>query len=354
MNPASRPLPPLPLLRTFEAAARHLSFKQAAAELHVTPAAVSQQIKALEQQLGAPLFVRLTRALALTDAGQALLPELQAGLARIEAGVQRARAVVAGPADPGMGVTVVAPPSLAAHWLLPRLPDFHARHPDVALHLASHPAAVDDASAGRDPAALLRAAAAATGEVIGMADGAPAGAGPASLAIVFGPGEPTGAKAPPGHAGLRDDLLLAPDYLPVCAPAWLARHPLGAAADLQAAQLIHDDTIAGPRRGGPAWGWPQWLAAAGVDAARAARGGGGRRFSTGALAIQAALAGQGLALAARPLVAGHLAAGSLVAPFALALASPYRYHLVGHAATADWPAVAAFRQWLLEQASSPA
>lgn len=348
MSQALTALPPLPLLRSFEVAARHLSFKQAAAELHVTPAAVSQQIKALEQRLGAPLFHRLTRALALTEAGQALLPEVQAGLARIEAAVQRARAVALGPAGHGAGVTVVAPPSLAAHWLLPRLPDFHARHPDVALHLASHPAAVDDASAGRDPAALLRAV--GTGDATaGVAHGG------AVLAIVFGPG---GADGQAGHAGLREDLLLAPDYLPVCTPQWLAAHPLATAAALTPAMLIHDDTIAGPRgRGGgsgPAWGWPQWLAAAGVDAARGARGAGGRRFSTGALAIQAALAGQGLALAARPLVAAHLAAGSLVAPFTLALLSPYRYQLVGHASTADWPAVAALRHWLLEQAQHAA
>lgn len=337
-SPPWRPLPPLPLLRSFEVAARLLSFKQAAAELHVTPAAVSQQIKALEQQLGAPLFHRLTRALALTEAGQALLPELQAGLARIEVAVQRARAVAAGLAGGGRGVTVIAPPSFAAHWLLPRLPDFHARHPDVALHLASSPAAVDDASAGRDPAALLRPAA-----------GTEAVAGEAVLAIVFGPG---------GYAGLREDLLLAPDYLPVCTPAWLAAHPLASAADLTPALLIHDDTIAGPRgRGGgsgPAWGWPQWLAAAGADAAHGARAAGGRRFSTGALAIQAALAGQGLALAARPLVAAHLAAGTLVAPFTLALPSPSRYHLLGQPDTAQQPAVAAFRAWLLEQAASPA
>lgn len=321
------PPPPLPLLRTFEAAARHLSFKRAAAELHVTPAAVSQQIKALEAQLGTPLFQRLTRALALTEAGQALLPELQAGLARIAVAVQRARAVAAAPASPR--VTVIAPPSFAAHWLLPRLPDFHARHPEVTLDLSSQPAAVDDAGAGRDPASLLLAPAAARA------------ADTAVLAIVFGPG---------GYAGLREDLLLVPDYLPVCTPAWLADHPLTSPADLAPALLIHDDTIAGPRRGGPAWGWPQWLAAAGVDAARGARAEGGRRFSTGALAIQAALAGQGLALAARPLVAAHLAAGSLVAPFALALPSPYRYHLVGQPATADVPAVAAFRGWLLDQA----
>lgn len=328
-----RPLP-LTLLRTFEVAARHLSFKQAAAELHITPAAVSQQIKALEDWLGTPLFLRLTRALRLSDAGTALLPGVQQGLASLGAAV---RGVQASPEPRALRLT--APPSLATYWLVARLPQFYALHPDIDVRLSSSSSAVTTTASAEGELAPLRAP-----------DGAAGGRDASTLAILFGTGP---------YPGWQVDALMTPLYQPVCAPGLLAQAqrrytspaPL---ADLLQLPLIHDDTLA-PAPGGaapglPAWGWPQWLAAAGVAAPAVLPG---RHFSNAVLAIEAALAGQGVALAAQPLVAAHLAAGSLVVASHLALPSPCHYHLVGHPGQAQRPAVVAFRQWLVDQAAAP-
>lgn len=334
-----RPLP-LTLLRTFEVAARHLSFKQAAAELHITPAAVSQQIKALEDWLGAPLFLRLTRALRLSDAGTALLPGVQQGLASLGAAV---RGVQARPEPRVLRLT--APPSLATYWLVARLPQFYALHPDIDVRLTSSSSAVTTTATGDGDLALLR-----------PPEGAAGGRDASTLAILFG-------TRP--HPGWQVDALMTPLYLPVCAPALLAqaplwkappgRAPLTQAADLLQLPLIHDDTLApapgGTAPGAPAWGWPQWLAAAGVAVPAVLPG---RHFSNAVLAVEATLAGQGVALAAQPLVAAHLAAGSLVVAHGLALPSPCHYHLVGHPAQAQRPAVVAFRQWLVAQAAASA
>ncbi|NML16068.1 LysR substrate-binding domain-containing protein [Azohydromonas caseinilytica] len=306
-------LPPLHLLRTFEVAARHLSFTKAAQELHVTPAAVSQQIKALEEALGVALFQRLTRALRLSDAGAALLPGVSEAFGCLAAAVERVRAPVAATLE------LAAPPSFASHWLVPRLDDFCERHPGIALRLSSSPDAVDR----RGEAAALEALRA-------HADDAAAHG-----AILYGSGD---------YPGWRVDTLFTPHFLPVCAPALAAslREP----SDLCRATLIHDETLAGV--GGPlGFGWPQWLQAAGVRGPAGARQ---RRFSNAVLAIEAALAGQGVTLVARELVAPQLAAGKLVAPFALSIPSPFAYRLVTAERSAARPAVAALREWLLAQA----
>ncbi|WP_416462547.1 LysR substrate-binding domain-containing protein [Rubrivivax gelatinosus] len=310
----TRRMPALALLRTFEVAARHLSFKQAAAELHVTPAAVSQQIRSLEAELGVVLFERLTRAVRLSPRGEALLPKVREGLALLADAVELACTPAAAEV-----LSVIAPPSWASHWLLPRLPDFYARHPEVEVRLASSSEAVDHTGAAQVLAALARAP----------------GDGRGELAVVFGSGR---------YAGWRVDALLTPEYLPVCAPT-LARAgaPLAVPADVARHVLIHDDTL--NHAGNGSWGWHRWLQAAGLDRRAAA---GGRHFSNAVLAIEAALAGQGVALAARPIVAGHLACGALVAPFPLAIPSPYTYCLVGRRHAAERPAMAAFRQWLVE------
>jgi len=323
------PLPPLPLLRSFEAAARHLSFKLAAAELCVTPAAVSQQIKALEDHLGQPLFQRLTRALALTEAGRALLPGVRAGLDALAAavhGLQPARAPV---------LALHAPPSLAQHWLLPRLAEVDSQLPGVEIRLDSRADAVE----------------AAAGAAVLAALDPPPGDAAWHLALVYGPGRFV-AAARAADPELLVDALLTPAHGPVCTPALAAQ--LTRPEALLDAVLLHDDTVR-PAPGGPAWGWPQWLAAAGVGAAPRRAG---RRFSNAVLAIAAARAGQGVALAARPMVADELAAGRLVAPFGQTLAAPYRYWLVRRRATAAHPAVATFCRWLqacaADEAGAPA
>lgn len=310
-------LPPLALLKTFEVAARHLSFKRAAEELHVTPAAVSQQIRQLEDALGATLFQRLTRAVALTDAGATLLPGVRDGLDRLAEAVQEVRQPVAQP------LMVTAPPSFASHWLLPRLPRFQAAHPGITLHLTSTAQAVDRHD---DAAALARL-------------GAAARAGRDEMAIIFGQGR---------YPGFQVDPVLAPDYLPVCAPNLpRAAQPLREPADLRHHALIHDETL--QLKGGRLWGWADWLDLAGVKGVDNRRG---LRLSNAVLGIDAALAGQGVLLAAQPLVAVLLQTGRLVAPFALTVRSPYAYYLVAHQAAATRPAPAAFRAWLLAEAGA--
>ena len=185
----ARRLPPLNALRAFEAAARHLSFTKAAGELSVTPAAVSHQVKALEDYFGIQLFRRLTRALLLTDAGQTALPALRDGFDKLAEASERLRAHDAR----GM-LTVSVSPSFAAKWLVPRLDDFRTVHPDIDLRLDASDTIVD----------LAR--------------------GEADLSIRYGPG---------GYRDLRVDLLFEAEVFPVCAPGLCdGQHPLREPADL--------------------------------------------------------------------------------------------------------------------------
>ena len=308
-------LPPLAALRAFEAAARSLSFKLAAEELHVTPAAISQQIKALEEFIGLPLFRRLPRALELTDDALAMLPKLREGFACLAAAIESTRR----PA-PGAALTVSAPPSFAARWLVPRLSGFTAAHREIELHLS---AKLDTIDRQTHPGALAN-------DDIDLRDGS------SDIAVRFGTGQ---------YPGQRVNLLFAPSYTVACSPRLLAgMRPLGKPADLRWHALIHDETI--PEEvDRPSWAqWLQLAGASGVDAAR------GPHFSDAALAFEAALDGQGVLLALKPLVRSDVAAGRLITPFDTMLPSRYAYHLVIPEALAERPAVAAFRAWLLEQA----
>ena len=306
-------LPPLPALRAFEAAARHLSFKKAADELHVTPAAISQQIKLLESYLGLSLFRRLTRAIELTPPAIAMLPKIREGFDCLAAAVESTRRGGDGP------LTVNAPPSFASRWLVPRLPRFAAAHPDIALRLSSSADTVDRQGGTvvfDDRLIDPRCAA-------------------SEVAIRYGTGH---------YPGLRVEKIFAPDCVPVCSPRLPSREkPLDTPADLARHVLIHDETIGD--EGHPP-DWAQWLKTAGVAGVDARRG---PRFSNAVLAVEAALDGQGVALALSPLVEAEVAAGRLLMPFALTTPSPYAYYLVMSEAMARRPSVAAFSAWLLEQ-----
>jgi LysR family transcriptional regulator, glycine cleavage system transcriptional activator len=309
-------LPPLNALRAFEAAARLLSFKKAALELAVTPAAISHQIKLLEEFLDLALFRRLTRALELTPAGAAMLPRVQEGFACLLAAVEATRRK-----ETGGIVTLCAPPSFAARWLVPRLGHFARAHPDIDLRLSSSVSMIDK----RDKAA--DGAAGPTAEEQGY-----------DLTIRFGRGQ---------YAGCTVDRLFSPVYVPVCSPALSdGQHPLRIPADLRWHTLIHDATV--PELDDRP-GWSQWLELAGVDEVneptRAAH------FQDGALALSAALAGQGVALAALPMVSADIADGRLVMPFALSIPSRYAYFASTPAATAERPTVLALRTWLVREAA---
>lgn len=297
----SRRLAPLNALRAFEAAARHLSFTRAAEELNVTPAAISHQVKTLEEYCGAPLFRRMTRALLLTDAGQEVLPLLREGFDRLA----EASARLESDRDHAV-LTVSAAPSLAARWLVTRLEQFRAAHPDIDVRLDASERLVDFARDGVD------------------------------LAIRYGAGH---------YPGLHVECLFRADVFPVCSPALaeMLRQP----ADLAGQALIHVDWTS---RGDTWPNWPMWLKAAGVaDRVNAERG---PRFTDVHLAVQTAIDGHGVVLASEVLVADDLAAGRLARPFETLAATEFGYYIVCPREQAGSAGCSAFTAWLREEAAA--
>jgi LysR family glycine cleavage system transcriptional activator len=305
-------LPPLNALRAFEAAARLLSFKNAARELHVTPGAVSHQIKLLEDHLGVTLFRRLTRALELTPEAQAMLPKVREGLDSLAAAVERVRARHAVAV-----LTVMAPPNFSARWLVPRLARFTRAHPSLELHLASRSAMIDAGDNGGAPHP-------------------PEGAGDAPFVMVrFGDGD---------YPHARVDELFSALYVPVCSPRLLeGEHALRVPADLRFHTLLHEDTVV---EEGARPGWVDWLRSVGVEGVDATRG---PHFSDASLAVEAAIEGMGVALVLKPLVRAEIEAGRLAVPFDIAAPTSFAYYLVTPEAFAQDPHAAAFRAWLLQE-----
>ena len=287
-----RPYLPLNSLRAFEAAARHLSFTRAAIELCVTPAALSHQVKALEERLGVPLFRRLPRGLGLTDEGQALLPVLTEALDRMAAALDAF--------DGGKGREVLSVGTVgtfAIGWLLPRLAGFAAAHPFVDLRLSTNNNRVDIAEEGLD------------------------------FAIRYGDGAWHGTEA------VR--LFDAP-LSPLCAPEIAAR--LGEPADLAGETLLRSYRIGE---------WPAWLEAAGAPVPPLS----GPVFDSAALAVEAALGGHGVALAPARLFVRKLAEGRLARPFA-AEVSLGGYWLTCLKSRRPNAAMSAFRDWLVSEAAA--
>lgn len=315
MNRRTDRIPPLHSLRAFEAAARHLSFTRAAAELHVTPGAVSHQVKQLESHLGVTLFRRLTRALELTSEAQVMLPKLREGLDSIHAAVDRLRQ-----RDVACALNVLAPPNFATRWLIPRLNAFTSAHPALALHLASRPSMID----GHENGDMVQR----TNDV---RDDAPV------VSIRFGTGH---------YPGARVDEVFAAEYVPVCSPRLLTGDPpLASPRDLRLHTLLHDDTVL-DESARPSWS--DWLEVAGVTEVDVHRG---PRFSDASLAIEAAIEGMGIALAVKPLLAAEIRAGRLVVPFDIVAPANWAYFLVTPEPLAEQPAVEAFRTWILAEAA---
>lgn len=300
---------PLNALRAFEAAARHLSFKKAAAELHVTAGAVSHQVKVLEDYLGVLLFKRLTRALELTPEASAMLPKVREGLDNLVEALERVRHRTS-----TCSLTVVTPPNFAARWLVPRLARFTTAHPEVELHLASRAGMID----GREP------------DVRESSD--------MPVAMVrFGSGR---------YPGRHVDEVFAVRYVPVCSPRLTkGAHALRKPEDLRFQTLLHDDTVT---EGGARPSWADWLESVGVKDVDPTRG---PRFSDASLALEAAIEGMGVTLAIKALVRAEIESGRLVVPFDRTAPAAYAYYLVTTEADASNAAVVAFRQWLLEEAA---
>jgi LysR family transcriptional regulator, glycine cleavage system transcriptional activator len=313
-------LPPLSSLRAFEAAARHLSFKDAAAELSVTPTAISHQIRGLEEYLDCPLFKRLTRALELTREGRAMLPKVRDGLECFAAAIECTRQVVF-----GGRLVVTSPPAFAARWLLRHLPEFTAAHPEIKLRMATSLDTID------------------TGEASHLS-------GLASVDVRDDKTE-TFIRYGNGHYdGCRVDRLFAPAYTAVCSPLLLkGMRPLNVPADLRRHNLLHHEDEAHLELDQPALAtWDQWLQVAGVTGIDSD---GGTQISDPGLLLSAAIDGVGVALASKQLIEAEVAAGRLVMPFDIVIRPAQAYYLVVPEAVAERTVVTAFRKWLLKEAA---
>lgn len=293
-------LPPLTSLRAFEAAARHMSFAKAAEELHVTPAALSYQIRVLEEHLATPVFVRLNRAVRLTEAGEALAPRAAQAFTTLAEGVR----AVARLSDSSL--TVTAGPAFTAKWLAPRFFRFASAHPDVELRFVASLRVMDFDRDGID------------------------------AAIRFGTGDA------PGHL---NEVLIDEFVLPVAAPE-IARTLTDAEA-IARAPLFHDDSVAHFL---PQVGWPAWFRAAGLgERPEATRG---PRFSNADHAIDGAVEGGGVALARGSLAERDLAAGRLVALMPLGLWVGGQYRFVAKRGAEREPRIATFLAWIREETAS--
>jgi LysR family transcriptional regulator, glycine cleavage system transcriptional activator len=309
-------LPPLNALRVFEAAARHLSFKDAAVELHITQAAVSHQIKALEEYLGVELFRRAGRGVQLTDAARACLPKLREGFDALASAVELIRE-----RGDEAELVITAPPVFTARWLMPRLADFSKREPKVELRVFASSKMVD--AGALDSTSLV-------GDLDLRTESS-------AVQIHLGHGE---------YAGHRADRLFGVRMAAVANPALVKGEPgLKTPTDLAHHTLLHDDAME-IVAGGNAW--QKWLHTAGVtDEVDASRG---PHFSSNILSLEAASQNLGVALALRPLVDADIASGRLCEPFEAFEVKPQSaYYLVCPEVIADRPPVAAFRKWLLAQ-----
>jgi LysR family glycine cleavage system transcriptional activator len=297
-----RNFPPLNSLRAFEAAARWLSFTKASEELSVTPAAVSQQIRQLEDYLGITLFHRMTRAIKLTEEARAVLPLMTEGFDKLAEAIER----LTQQQETGL-LTVSTAPTFAAKWLLQRLPDFSDKYPDIDLRL----------DASLVPREFDR-------------DGI-------DISIRLSQGD---------YPGLHVSRVFGEEFSPVCSPKLLTdAKPLQSPEDLKNHRLLHVD-----------WGylrtsmpdWRVWIEAAGIEDINLDHG---PHFTIESLAIESAINGNGVAMVSHHAVAEDLKAGRLVRPFDLAIQADFSYWLVCPHEYLRRAKVRAFCDWLLGEAA---
>jgi LysR family transcriptional regulator, glycine cleavage system transcriptional activator len=295
--------PPLNALRAFEAAARRLSFTKAAEDLDVTPGAISQQIKILEDFVGQPLFRRLGRAVELTDSARAAMPLLRDAFERVDDAVRQMRLPLR-----RERVSVSVAQSFASKWLVPRMERFQAIHPNVQIWIAADMNLVDFAYTDVD------------------------------LAIRYGPGF---------YEGVISEKLMTEEVFPVCCPSLLQESkPLKTPQDLVGHTLLHDT---GTDNDPSCPDWSMWLAARGVAGANSNQG---LRFNQSALVIDAAASGRGIALAKRAIAAADLQSGRLVAPFAgEGDKVGFAYWLVRPKGRTMTPALKSFIDWVKDEAT---
>ena len=288
-------LPSLNGLRAFEAAARHLSFTLAAAELNVTQTAISHQIRRLEEELGIRLFIRQNRALALTPEARDYLPGVRAAFNDLRLATDRLLRK-----DDDKVLTISTLASLAAKWLLPRLTDFQEAHPGIDVRITTSTSLVDFQRDDVD------------------------------AAIRYGRGQ---------WPGLRADWLMADELFPVCSPSLLrGDKPLQRPEDLRGYPLLHTSNANSDD-------WRLWLTAAGLpsDIARQP----GITFDMIFMTIQAAIDGIGVAMGRTSYVQDDIAKGRLVVPFKIALPADAGFYLVSPEGRREAPKLASFRQWMI-------
>jgi LysR family transcriptional regulator, glycine cleavage system transcriptional activator len=294
-----RRLPPLNALKAFEAAARHESFTRAAEDLCVTQGAVSHQVKSLEAELGVKLFNRHRQRLVITEAGRAYLIVVRDAFDRIADGTERLLQRQSGGA-----LTVSTSPNFAAKWLVHRLGRFAEAHPEIDLRVSASLHHVDFAREDID------------------------------LAIRHGDGT---------ASGLHVTRLCAEELFPVCSPKLLnGGNRLRDPSALGRFTLLHVNDREG---------WSQWLDFAGVTGVDLSRG---PVLNQASMAIDAAVDGQGVALARTALAAWDLIGGRLVRPFEMAMPASYAYWIVCTKAAAKLPKILAFNDWLLTEAAGDA
>src|SRR5690348_1134138 len=286
-------LPSLNGLRAFEAAARHLSFSQAASELNVTQTAISHQIKRLEEELGVRLFIRQNRSLTLTQQAQEYLPGIRAAFNDLRLATDRLLRK-----DDDHVLTVSTLASLAAKWLLPRLTAFQDEHHGIDVRITTSTNLVDFQRDNVD------------------------------AAIRYGRGQ---------WPGVRSDWLMADELFPVCSPSLLRNDkPLRTPEDLKDHVLLHtnngDD-------------WRLWLTAAGLPTSISRQP--GITFDMTFMTVQAAIDGMGVAMGRTSYVRDDIAKGRLVVPFRIALPADAGFYLVSPQGRREAPKLAAFRQWLV-------
>jgi LysR family glycine cleavage system transcriptional activator len=295
-------LPSLNGLRAFEAAARHLSFTQAASELNVTQTAISHQIRRLEEELGLRLFVRQNRALELTSEARDYLPGVHAAFNDLRLATDRLLRK-----DDGHVLTVSTLASLAAKWLLPRLSAFQEAHPGIDVRITTSPSLVDFQRDNVD------------------------------AAIRYGRGQ---------WPGVRADWLMADELFPVCSPALVSGNkPLQCPQDLKDHVLLHTSNTNSDD-------WRLWLTAAGLPTDISKQP--GVTFDLMFMTVQAAIDGLGVAMGRTSYVQDDIAKGRLLVPFKIALPADAGFYLVSPEARADSPKLRALRQWLVASASTSA
>lgn len=290
IEPASKPLPPLSGLRAFEAAARHLNFTRAGAELGMTQSAVSYQIKLLEERVGAPLFVRHAREVSLTDVGHRLAPGIMEAFELMRATVAAARET----AHQSLSITTIQ--TFASQWLVQHIGAFHLAHPDIAVRIEVSTAVADFARDGFD------------------------------LAIRAGRGV---------WPGLETHRLVSLDFTPLVAPEIAAK--LKKPADLLNQHLLNPSDE---------W-WPVWLKAAGLSPAFEHRA--QLELDSYTLTASMVMAGEGVGLLTPALFKREIEAGLLVQPFDIVCDVDYGYWLAYPKARRNATPIRAFREWILDE-----